>query len=188
MLSNVSSGSNSVADSRPSTRSYLQVRQSSNVYSLGTGSIGGHSIIVNATLVNNLNIMLSGGSINISILSFTPSQTHIYYISLNVVTTDAETIGGFSWDNLKIIDLTKMFGSDAGIVSALGLSSVSEITTDKAVQAFERMFPSSYYAYDEGSLLSFNPTDIQTTGFNQYDNSKQTENVHVLADQKYRIK
>ena len=56
------------------------------------------------------------------------------------------------------------------------------------VEEFERLFPESYYAYDEGSLLSFNPTDIQTTGFNQYDNSKQTGNVHVLADNKYRIK
>jgi hypothetical protein len=65
--------------------------------------------------------------------------------------------------------------------------------TSAGVTAFERWLqgnigPKEYYAYDEGSLLSFNPTDIQTTGFNQYDNSKQTENVHVLADQKYRIK
>ena len=92
---------------------------------------------------------------------------------------------------VSLCDLTKMFGSDAGIVSALGLSSVDDITTNdgiKCCEAFERLFPQSYYAYDEGSLLSFNPTDIQTTGFNQYDNSKQTENVHVLADNKYRIK
>ena len=47
---------------------------------------------------------------------------------------------------LIAIDLTKMFGSDAGIVSALGLSSVDEITTDKAIVAFESLFPQSYYA------------------------------------------
>lgn len=47
------------------------------------------------------------------------------------------------------IDLTQMFGSETGILSALGLNSVTDITANngaKVKDAFERLFPSQFYA------------------------------------------
>ena len=49
--------------------------------------------------------------------------------------------------NLMWIDLTKMFGSDANIISALGLPSGTNITNPEVITAFERLFPQEYYAH-----------------------------------------
>ena len=65
---------------------------------------------------------------------------------------------GAIFDNLKtyltIIDLTKMFGTG------------NEPTT---VEEFEAMFPNSYYPYNEGELISLNPTGVKSVGFNLWD-------------------
>ena len=90
--------------------------------------------------------------------------------------------------DMMIINLTKMFGSNSGIVSALGLNSVSEITDNngnKAIEAFESLFPSQFYAYDPGSLLNVNPTTLRTVGFNQFNPSDKY--AHVLGGMKYEV-
>ena len=71
------------------------------------------------------------------------------YISGNMTLDDSygQSYAGTTFRNVNLIDLNKMFGSDEGIVSALGLNSVSEITSDKAIETFERLFPQEYYAH-----------------------------------------
>ena len=54
--------------------------------------------------------------------------------------------------NVQIFDLTKM-----------GLDFIT------SVEEFTSIFPISYYAYNQGSLLSFNGNGIKTVGFNQWD-------------------
>jgi len=53
--------------------------------------------------------------------------------------------------NVMLIDLTQMFGAG------------NEPTT---VEEFTSLFPLPYYAYNQGSLLSFNGTGLKTTGKN----------------------
>lgn len=54
--------------------------------------------------------------------------------------------------SLNVIDLTQMFGAG------------NEPTT---VDEFTALFPLPYYAYESGSLLSFNGTELKTKGKNQ---------------------
>ena len=77
-------------------------------------------------------------------------------------------IGDMQQSNYHIIDLTKMFGSDAGIVSGLGLTSVSDITAnngEKTIAALHKIFPAEYYAHHtsaSGDLTLFNFSNPQT--------------------------
>lgn len=75
------------------------------------------------------------------------------------------------WDavqirNCMLIDLT-----------AMGLD---WITTPSE---FTSLFPLSYYAYDSGSLLSFNGSGIKTTGFNQWDEEWEVGNINQTTGQ-----
>lgn len=54
----------------------------------------------------------------------------------------------------QLFDLTRMFGAG------------NEPAT---VEAFEALFPESYYPYDAGSLLNVNMEGVRTVGFNQWD-------------------
>ena len=60
-----------------------------------------------------------------------------------------------SWKNLMLIDLTKMFGAG------------NEPAT---IEEFTSLFPLPYYAYNAGTLLSFNGNGIKTVGANQWHN------------------
>lgn len=64
------------------------------------------------------------------------------------------------------IDLTDIFGTDAEIAAALGIS-VADITTDVGTAAFEAWLAlnvgeQDYYPYDEGSLISFKGQGVRT--------------------------
>lgn len=67
----------------------------------------------------------------------------------------SNTSANVTWQqrNCMLIDLTQMFGSG----------------NEPTIAEFEALFPLSYYAYDSGSLLSFNGSGIKTVGFNQWD-------------------
>jgi len=67
----------------------------------------------------------------------------------------------FSNMQFIVVDLTLMFGTGKEPTS------VSEFTA---------FFPLPYYAYDSGSLLSFNGSGIKTTGFNQWDEEWEVGN------------
>ena len=64
---------------------------------------------------------------------------------------EAVTLPGvYHISNVMVFDLTQMFGSDANIAAALGITT-AEITTDVGVSAFERWLeenvgPKEYYA------------------------------------------
>lgn len=71
-------------------------------------------------------------------------------------------------DNLYLIDLTDMFGTDAQIAAALGITT-DDITTDAGVAAFESWLEANigtqdYYAYDTGSLVPVKIAGMRSTG------------------------
>ena len=85
---------------------------------------------------------------NATVVSYARKATRALNDTINIICSNyvSGTFSGY----LNLFDLTQMFGSDAGIVSALGLDSVADITADngaKAAAAFEQLFPQEYYAY-----------------------------------------
>jgi|GEM_PF-394188 len=71
-------------------------------------------------------------------------------------------------DNISIFDLTEMFGTDAQIAAALGITE-AEITTEAGTEAFEAWLSEhvgqrDYYAYDEGSLVPVKLSGMKSTG------------------------
>ena len=71
----------------------------------------------------------------------------------------------FSFRNVMLIDLTKMFGSTiANYIAAL------ETATEGAgVAWFRKLFPKPYYAYNAGELMSVQAASHNTVGFNAWD-------------------
>lgn len=65
----------------------------------------------------------------------------------------------------QAFDLTAMFGS----TKADEIYAMEQSQSGSGVAYFRSLFPLPYYAYDSGSLLSFNGTGIKTVGFNQWD-------------------
>lgn len=79
----------------------------------------------------------------------------------------------FSISNITSIDLTAMFGTDAQIASALGITT-DDITTETGVAAFETWLETNlgkrdYYPYDAGSLVPTQFEAVKTTGRNVFD-------------------
>lgn len=72
--------------------------------------------------------------------------------------------------SIMLIDLTKMFGAG------------NEPAT---FEEFEKMFPLDYYDYNEGEILSLNPTGIKTIGFNAYNHA--TGKAYVIGGKQYQI-
>lgn len=73
-------------------------------------------------------------------------------------------------DNIKMFDLTAMFGTDAQIAAALGITE-AEITTEAGTEAFEEWLSEhvgqrDYYAYDAGSLVPVKLSGMKSTGSN----------------------
>ena len=80
---------------------------------------------------------------------FTATETgNVYLRALETSASDFATVNLKNW---MLIDLTQM-----------GLDSLT-------IEEFTSLFPLSYYSYNQGSLLSFNGTEIKTVGFNQWD-------------------
>lgn len=80
------------------------------------------------------------------------TRTAIYFYCTSGTTIN-QTFG------VQCIDLTKMFGSTkADEIYQMELSSVNS-----GVNYIKSLFPLPYYAYNSGSLLSFNGTAIKTT-------------------------
>lgn len=142
--------------------------------------ISGHKYFISAIVQSDdtAKKTISLGGIDIAETNETTTRQRISGITIGA-TNDVYRLGirdkatenfaDFTVENVILIDLTKLFGSDVDIVSALSLASVAEITTDKAVQAFERLFPSDYYEYNEGELVSLDVEGVKSTGFNQWD-------------------
>ena len=101
-----------------------------------------------------------------------PSKnTDVFILRSGVSSSPVGT--SMSAKNVYLIDLTQIFGSDAEIAAALGIST-SNITTDIGAAAFENWLAlnvgkQDYYPYDAGSLISFGGTSLKSVGFNQWD-------------------
>ena len=75
---------------------------------------------------------------------------------------DANTGVQYQVKNLKLHNLTQMFGTDDQIAAALGVTT-AQLYTQTAVDAFKRMFPADYYPYNTGEVLNVNATGIKAT-------------------------
>ena len=91
------------------------------------------------------------------IINFTSapdSNGHIYFVGQYNISglSVGDTI---EYSDVMVIDLTQMFGSS--------------VASTMTVAQFEAMFPSDYYPYNEGQLISCGPTSVVSTGFNLWD-------------------
>lgn len=86
----------------------------------------------------------------------TEGNIWLYFI-INNSGADSDTA---TFSDVQLFDLTQMFGSG------------NEPTT---VDEFTSFFPLPYYAYNSGSLLSFNGTGLKTTGKNLLNLARSTE-------------
>lgn len=106
------------------------------------------------------------------------NKSMIFEITKNIDSYEAFGFGNLSlgtvFDNVKltllIVDLTQMFG---------------EGNEPSTVEEFEKMFPLDYYDYNEGEILSLNPTGIKTIGFNAYNHA--TGKAYVIGGKQYQI-
>ena len=83
----------------------------------------------------------------INVVAESSGDIQVYVRFLDFRSSGWTTVG---ISDVMVCDLTQMFGSDAAIVAALGLDSVSDITAKsgaKAVAAFHILFPQEYYAH-----------------------------------------
>lgn len=79
----------------------------------------------------------------------------------------------YSISNITYIDLTEMFGTDAQIAAALGITT-ADITTTIGVAAFESWLETNlgkrdYYPYDAGSLVPTRFSAVKTVSFNLWN-------------------
>ena len=106
----------------------------------------------------------------LEILSSSAIVPPILQISYPAMTADSALM---KVSNVTLIDLTAIFGTDAEIAAALGITT-AEITTDAGVAAFEAWLASNigkqaYYPYNPGSVLNVNMAGIETVGRNLLD-------------------
>ena len=107
---------------------------------------------------------------------------------INVVTSNANTTMAYffaSGDAIdvtihpQLFDLTQMFGSTI----ADYIYSLETATAGAGVAFFRSLFPNDYYPYDAGSLKSVEGVSAHvTTGFNQWDESKDNIGKNIGAD------
>ena len=125
-----------------------------------------------STTVDNVQVLHNGSSSNIVLFSLEHNiiEGHKYILNMDFTGVDVTTVGGVTWDNAILFDLTAMFGSG------------NEPST---VAEFRSLFPLDYYAYNSGALLSYNGTGIKTVGFNSYNPSTGTAT--LLGGNQYQI-
>lgn len=112
------------------------------------------------------------------LVSGNKNKSMIFKVANNIDNYEAFGFGNLSlgtvFDNVKltllIVDLTQMFG---------------EGNEPSTVEEFEKMFPLDYYDYNEGEILSLNPTGIKTIGFNAYNHT--TGKAYVIGGNQYQI-
>ena len=92
---------------------------------------------------------------------------HKYLMSIKVTGNDPKTVGGFSYDNFNIIDLTLAFGATIADY-AYSLETAEAGTGIAWLKQYIDL--DKYYAYDAGTLKHVeNLQSHDTVGFNQWD-------------------
>ena len=94
---------------------------------------------------------------------------HTYLFAINFDGVNPTVLGGVLCNNFQLFDLTKMFGAG------------NEPST---VEEFEALFPSDYYPYNEGELLSMAVNEVMEQGRNLIDTAKCVANSEA---QRYNI-
>lgn len=133
---------------------------------LTSGAIrGASSVGLNSTayVMDGLNAN-TWGEFNL-FLSATSSATGGFYIGAKNY-SDFNVDDYLEFKNIKIHDLTQMFGSTI----ADYIYSLETANAGAGVAWFKKLFPKPYYAYDAGTLKSVEGLDSHDmTGFNQWD-------------------
>lgn len=165
------SGSNSNTDTRESFQPELWSITSGGIESARLQVIGTYAtnktnfaISAIATLTGSdaygIRLKHDGATQNITLFQVgNLTYGHKFLVKCFINSCDISTVGGLSWGNHQVFDLTLMFGKG------------NEPST---VEEFESLFPLDYYAYNEGELLSVKATGIKTVGFNQWDEQSQS--------------
>ena len=154
------------------TRSLLLIcRQSASPYTellnKNNVSVGILTAILQPAFTGSIQIIHSGRQKNFNILTsniVSVVSGHKYLLSMNVVGADTSVVGGVSTKDLMIFDLTQM---------GLDITDPSEFTS---------LFSLPYYAYNQGSLLSFMGNGIKTVGKNLFDFSKFANGTITFVD------
>jgi len=99
----------------------------------------------------------------------TSSELYLYCNKTSSLTSGDSV----KYRNINLIDLTAIFGSDANIAAALGITT-AQITTNAGVAAFEKWLAENvgtmpYYPYDAGSVINNKMTGMESVGFNLLD-------------------
>lgn len=100
-----------------------------------------------------------------SILYKPTASTNVYALRLANAAA-ANVYADFT--NIQLIDLTLALGPTI----ADYIYSLETATTGAGVKWFRNLFPSDYYPYNTGELLSVMPTAEKSVGFNLFDKSK----------------
>lgn len=122
------------------------------------------------TLINSMSANTIQHVIGIDKMNNGTDTTSSRFI-FNSVDTQVTSGTTFTCSNLKIIDLTKMFGRDEAICTALGVGSLTGDELTLAAQNFEKMFPQPYYGYCEGKLMNVGGYGIKWNQLAKYFSS-----------------
>ena len=93
--------------------------------------------------------------------------TTTYYLIYQYTRTSTDTTTTFTIPIPTAYDLTQMFGSGK----------------EPTASQFFSMFPSDYYPYNEGTLISCGPTAVVSTGFNLWDEEWEAGCLDVIDGQ-----
>jgi len=126
--------------------------------------------IVNATAsFTGLMLYHDGSQSNIigySDNAFNVISGHKYLLNIDVTGADVSTVGGVSYDDFNLIDLTALFGSSEVADYFYNLETQ---TAGAGVAKFRQLFPESYYAYQTATLISAKPVAKKVVGKNLFD-------------------
>lgn len=164
------SGSNAYVDTRENERADIYFFYKSSSYlSLGyyVTAVGRKGAIISVPSdAERFNVKRNGGTRNFELL---PNQTalvtstagHKVYISINYTGIDYATVGGYTWDDVQVFDLTLMYG--AGYEPATVAEFEQRIWRDYGKTLDE------YIAYTQGKLVNCKALALESTGQNQWD-------------------
>ena len=108
------------------------------------------------------------GGYNEAIVIITPTKDYDYlYIQPSTAGSSPTTEDTYVLKNVTVFDLTQM---------GLDITDPSEFTS---------LFSLPYYAYNQGSLLSFNGNGIKTVGFNQWDEEWEVGRINETTGEIY---
>ena len=153
----------SYSNSQTDTRTYFQflVQRTSpsvvNIISERIENTGIYERIVTPTVNTNYYFKHNGLTADLNFFSLPLTANHKYFISFNFTGVLPNVVGGLSYTNAMIMDLTLM--------------DIDNLTTTAQVEAWlsSHIGNLPYYDYTQGTLIPFMGTGLKTVGFNQWD-------------------